>query len=138
MPVMSARLVAMAPSVRWETRALYPTLSPGANRPGGWSLNGGHSVTTTGRQVRVPAQEAAVRVSPVLALPVLFASVAVLAQPVSATWIRETQPTPRSGANAVQDVALWVNPADAGSSLLLTADIQTGLVTFRLDGQEKE
>jgi 3-phytase len=78
------------------------------------------------------------RIPPALALTVLLASGAVLAQSVSTVWTQQTEPGPRSGTSTVQDVAVWVNPARAANSVLLTADNQNGLVTFAMDGGQVE
>ncbi|MCY1021215.1 myxosortase-dependent phytase-like phosphatase [Pyxidicoccus sp. MSG2] len=75
-----------------------------------------------------------------LALAALLASATVSAQPVSVVPVRETQPNPAVTGGALRDVALWVNPADGGASLLLTAydNANAGLVTFGMDGAQQE
>ncbi|WP_164000203.1 myxosortase-dependent phytase-like phosphatase [Pyxidicoccus caerfyrddinensis] len=77
-----------------------------------------------------------------LALAALLASATVSAQPVSVSVapVRETQPDPGTVAGALRDVALWVNPADGGASLLISAydNVNAGLVTFGVDGTQVE
>jgi 3-phytase len=74
------------------------------------------------------------------ALATLLASAAVSAQPVTVAPNLETQPNPAVVSGALRDVALWVNPADGGASLLLAAhdNANAGLVTFGVDGTELE
>ncbi|RKG58046.1 phytase [Corallococcus sp. AB011P] len=76
-----------------------------------------------------------------LSLPALTAvlvSTAAGAQtaPVTAPYTVQTQPGARSGGGTVNDVALWVNPADPAASRLITADQNNGLFTYALDGGE--
>jgi 3-phytase len=77
-----------------------------------------------------------------LALAALLASATVSAQPVSVSVapVRETQPDPGTVAGTLRDVALWVNPADGGASLLISAydNVNAGLVTFGVDGTQVE
>ena len=75
-----------------------------------------------------------------LALVALLSGAAVSAQPVTVAPTLETQPNPATTAGELQDVALWVNPADAGASLLITAynNVNAGLVTFGVDGRQLE
>ena len=47
----------------------------------------------------------------------------------------ETQPSPHDGAVAV---TIWVNPTDAEQSLLITTEEEAGLVTYDLDGKERQ
>ncbi|MFP2905009.1 myxosortase-dependent phytase-like phosphatase [Pyxidicoccus sp. 3LFB2] len=74
-----------------------------------------------------------------LALSALLASAAVSAQPVSVVPSLETEVEVAAGANALRDVALWVNP-DGGASLIFTAydSFNSGLVTYGLDGNRLE
>ncbi|MBZ4330009.1 myxosortase-dependent phytase-like phosphatase [Corallococcus sp. AS-1-12] len=76
-----------------------------------------------------------------LSLPALTAvlvSAAAGAQtaPVAVPYTVQTQPGARSGGGTVNDVALWVNPADPAASRLITADQNNGLFTYALDGGE--
>ncbi|RKG75473.1 phytase [Corallococcus sp. CA049B] len=76
-----------------------------------------------------------------LSLPALTAvlvSTAAGAQtaPVTAPYTVQTQPGARSGGGTVNDVALWVNPANPAASRLITADQNNGLFTYALDGGE--
>ncbi|WP_158617128.1 myxosortase-dependent phytase-like phosphatase [Corallococcus exercitus] len=76
-----------------------------------------------------------------LSLPALTAvlvSTAAGAQtaPVQAPYTLQTQPGARSGGGTVNDVALWVNPANPSASRLITADQNNGLFTYALDGGE--
>ncbi|NOK23342.1 myxosortase-dependent phytase-like phosphatase [Corallococcus carmarthensis] len=76
-----------------------------------------------------------------LSLPALTAvlvSTAAGAQtaPVAVPYTVQTQPGARSGGGTVNDVALWVNPADRAASRLITADQNNGLFTYALDGGE--
>ncbi|QSQ24309.1 phytase [Pyxidicoccus parkwayensis] len=75
-----------------------------------------------------------------LALAALLAGTAASAQPVTVAPTRETQPNPGVVSGALRDVALWVNPADGGASLLISAydNANAGLVTFGVDGTELE
>jgi 3-phytase len=77
------------------------------------------------------------RVHTLLVLLLLLGGLPAAAQPLSVLPTRETQPIVRGG-NTVQDVALWPNSADAGTSLLIVSDSAVGLTTFRLDGSELE
>ncbi|MFP2927698.1 myxosortase-dependent phytase-like phosphatase [Pyxidicoccus sp. 3LG] len=73
-----------------------------------------------------------------LALVALLASAAVSAQPVAVVPTLETQPSGGATGNNLRDVALWVNPTDGGTSLLITAydtTVGAGLATFGLDGR---
>lgn len=72
-----------------------------------------------------------------LVLLLLLGGLPSAAQPVSVLPTLETQPVVRGG-NTVQDVALWPNSGDAGTSLLVVSDSAVGLTTFRLDGSEFE
>ncbi|RKH56089.1 myxosortase-dependent phytase-like phosphatase [Corallococcus aberystwythensis] len=56
--------------------------------------------------------------------------------PVQAPYTVQTQPGARSGGGTVNDVALWVNPANRADSRLITADQNNGLFTYALDGGE--
>ncbi|MHA7629307.1 phytase [Corallococcus sp. M7] len=76
-----------------------------------------------------------------LSLPALTAvllSTAAGAQtaPVAVPYTVQTQPGARSGGGTVNDVALWVNPANPSASRLITADQNNGLFTYALDGGE--
>ncbi|MBZ4416742.1 phytase [Myxococcus sp. RHST-1-4] len=71
-----------------------------------------------------------------LALVALLSGAAASAQPATVAPLRETTPQASASGGAVEDVALWVNPADAGASLLLTAQGSAGLITFGVDGQQ--
>ena len=76
-----------------------------------------------------------------LSLPALTAvlmSTAAGAQtaPVAVPYTVQTQPGARSGGGTVNDVALWVNPANPADSRLITADQNNGLFTYALDGGE--
>jgi 3-phytase len=74
-----------------------------------------------------------------LALVAGLASAAVSAQPVTVAPTLETQPL--AGVTGdLRDVALWVNPADAGASLIIAAhdNPNAGLVTFGVNGQQLE
>lgn len=75
-----------------------------------------------------------------LALVAFLSGAAVSAQPVTVAPTLETQPDPGTTAGNLRDVALWVNPADAGASLLITAydNPNAGLVTFGMDGRQLE
>lgn len=75
-----------------------------------------------------------------LALTGLLASAAVSAQPVSVVPTRESQPNPAVVSGTLRDVALWVNPADAGASLVIAAhdNANAGLVTFGVNGTQLE
>jgi 3-phytase len=73
------------------------------------------------------------------ALTALLMSTAAGAQttpPVRVPYTSQTQPGARSGGAAVNDVALWVNPANPAASRLITADQNNGLFTYALDGGE--
>lgn len=76
-----------------------------------------------------------------LSLPALTAvlvSTAAGAQtaPVQVPYTQQTRPGARSGGGTVNDVALWVNPANPAASRLITADQNNGLFTYALDGGE--
>ncbi|GMU09025.1 myxosortase-dependent phytase-like phosphatase [Corallococcus caeni] len=76
-----------------------------------------------------------------LSLPALTAvlvSTAAGAQtaPVQVPYTVQTQPGARSGGGTVNDVALWVDPANPAASRLITADQNNGLFTYALDGGE--
>ncbi len=47
----------------------------------------------------------------------------------------ETQPSPN---NAVVAVSIWVNPFDAAQSLLITTEEEAGIITYDLDGKERQ
>ncbi|WP_375757676.1 myxosortase-dependent phytase-like phosphatase [Corallococcus exercitus] len=72
------------------------------------------------------------------ALTAVLVSTAAVAQtaPVQAPYTVQTQPGARSGGGTVNDVALWVNPANPAASRLITADQNNGLFTYALDGGE--
>ncbi|WP_164012991.1 myxosortase-dependent phytase-like phosphatase [Pyxidicoccus trucidator] len=74
-----------------------------------------------------------------LALVALLASASVSGQPVSVVPTSQTDVEVAAGANALRDVALWVNP-DGGSSLIFTAydSVNSGLVTYGLNGDRLE
>ncbi|XXF80095.1 phytase [Myxococcaceae bacterium GXIMD 01537] len=79
------------------------------------------------------------RTSKPLALPALLAllvPMAVGAQPVDVVPTSETQPGVLASGNQEADVAIWVHPKDPSRSLLLVADVFSGLVTFTLEGSE--
>jgi 3-phytase len=81
------------------------------------------------------------RIPPLLALAALLSGAAVSAQSsVTVAPSLETQPDPVLTGGQLRDVALWVNPADGGASLLFTAynSPNAGLVTFGMDGQQLE
>ncbi|KFE72395.1 myxosortase-dependent phytase-like phosphatase [Hyalangium minutum] len=77
------------------------------------------------------------RVSTRLVLPVFLVGFAAAAQPVSVQPTVETQAVVRGGS-ATQDTALWVNPGTPAQSLLLVADPTVGLVSFGLNGGERQ
>ena len=54
-----------------------------------------------------------------LALAALLLGAAASAQPVAVTPTLETRPAAPATGNNLRDVALWVNPADGGASLLI-------------------
>jgi 3-phytase len=49
----------------------------------------------------------------------------------------ETDPVP-SRMDAADDAAIWINPADATSSLIVATDKQSGLLVYRLDGSRQQ
>ncbi|RKH40166.1 phytase [Corallococcus interemptor] len=77
-----------------------------------------------------------------LSLPALTAVLvssaagAQTAPPVQVPYTSQTLPGARSGGGTVNDVALWVNPANPAASRLITADQNNGLFTYALDGGE--
>lgn len=77
------------------------------------------------------------RVHSSLVLPVFLVGLAASAQPVNVQPTVETQPVARGGT-ATQDTALWVNPGTPAQSLLLVADPSVGLVSFGLNGGERQ
>jgi 3-phytase len=76
-------------------------------------------------------------VTPSLILLSCLAGLSAPAQPVSVRPSGETQVTVRGGAGD-QDVALVPNPATPAQSLIVVADPNVGLTTYRLDGTEVE
>lgn len=49
----------------------------------------------------------------------------------------ETGPVP-SRADAADDAAIWINPLDAGASLIVATDKQSGLLVYGLDGAQRQ
>ncbi len=72
-----------------------------------------------------------------LILLACLAGLPAAAQPVTARPTSETQVVVRGGTGD-QDVALWPNPATPIQSLIVVADSNVGLTTYRLDGSEFE
>lgn len=77
------------------------------------------------------------RVHTRLVLPMLFVGLAATAQPATVQPTVETQPVPRGGT-PTQDTALWVNSGAPAQSLLLVADSTVGLISFGLNGGERQ
>ena len=77
------------------------------------------------------------RIQTCFVLSVLLMGLSAGAQPASVVPSVETQPVVRGG-NALQDVAFWVNSGTPGQSLLLVADSAVGLISFGLNGEEKQ
>jgi 3-phytase len=78
-----------------------------------------------------------VRSRTLLALAVLVASLSAAAQPLQARPASETEPVIGTGG-VVQGVALWEHPTEPANSLLLVADAQVGLLSYRLDGRQSQ
>lgn len=79
------------------------------------------------------------RIPPLATVTALLMSTAAGAQttaPVQVPYTSQTRPGARSGAGTVNDVALWVNPANPGASRLITSDQNNGLFLSTLDGTE--
>ncbi len=74
--------------------------------------------------------------TPFILLPCL-AGLSAAAQSGSARPTSETQVVVRGGAGD-QEVALWPNPTTPSQSLIVVADSNVGLTTYRLDGSELE
>lgn len=77
------------------------------------------------------------RVHTRLVLPLLFVGLAAVAQPVIVQPAVETQPVVRGGT-PTQDTALWINSGTPAQSLLLVADSTVGLLSFGLNGGERQ
>lgn len=77
------------------------------------------------------------RVHTRLVLPILFVGLAAVAQPVTVKPTVETQPFVRGGT-PTQDTALWVNSGTPAQSLLLVSDSTVGLISFGLNGGERQ
>ena len=77
------------------------------------------------------------RVHTCLVLLVLLTGLSAGAQPASVQPSVETQPVARGGTGS-QDVALWVNSGTPAQSLLIVADSTVGLLTFGLNGGERQ
>jgi 3-phytase len=77
------------------------------------------------------------RTSPLLALAALLAG-AASAQSVPVPPSLETQAGATTAGGSLQDVAVWVNPADGGASLVFATynNANSGLVTFGVDGRQ--